>query len=51
MLCRPCHQQIHAEFTNAELRERYDTIESLREALGDYIEWIRGTDKLHIRVG
>jgi 5-methylcytosine-specific restriction protein A len=51
MLCRPCHDQIHAVFTNAELRESYDTIEALREAdrLSEYLEWIRGTDKLDIR--
>jgi 5-methylcytosine-specific restriction protein A len=51
-LCRPCHEQIHAVFTNAELRAEYDTIEALRDAdrLRGYIEWIRGTDKLDIRV-
>jgi hypothetical protein len=51
MLCRPCHDQIHAVFTNGELRESYDTIEALRGAdrLSDYLEWIRGTDKLDIK--
>lgn len=49
-LCRPCHQQIHATFTNEELREHCDTIEALREALSGYIEWIRGTNKLDIKV-
>ncbi len=51
-LCRPCHKQIHALFTNSELRDNYDTIESLRTAsrLNDYLEWIRGTDKLDIQV-
>ena len=49
-LCRPCHRQIHATFTNEELRERYDTIEALREALSEYVEWIRGTNKLDIKV-
>lgn len=51
-LCRPCHDQIHALFTNAELREAYDTVDALRDAdrLADYLEWIRGTGKLHIRV-
>ena len=37
MLCRPCHDQIHAIFTNDELRD-------------DYIAWIRGTDKLDIQL-
>lgn len=52
MLCRPCHNQIHAVFTNDELREDYDTIDSLRRSdrLREYIEWIRGTDKLDIQV-
>ncbi len=52
LLCRPCHDQIHAVFTNAELRSDYDTIEALRSAdrLQDYLEWIRGTDKLDIDV-
>jgi hypothetical protein len=52
MLCRPCHEQIHAVFRNEELREEYDTIEKLREAdrLQDYVAWIRGTDTLDIKV-
>ena len=52
MLCRPCHDQIHAVFTNAELREEYDTAEKLRDAdrLADYIAWIRGTNKLDVQV-
>ena len=52
MLCRPCHKQIHAVYTNKELREDYDTIDALREAsrLQEYIEWIRGTEKLDIQV-
>ena len=52
MLCRPCHNQIHAVFTNDELREDYDSIEALRGAdrLAEYIDWIRGTEKLDIEV-
>jgi len=51
-LCRPCHEQVHALFTNAELREEYDTAAALRSAdrLADYLSWIRGTDKLSIDV-
>lgn len=51
-LCRPCHKQIHALFTNGELRESYDTLEALQasDRLGAYLEWIRGTDKLDIQV-
>jgi hypothetical protein len=52
MLCRPCHKQVHALFTNEELREGYDTAEALRgaERLAGYLAWIRGTDKLDIEV-
>lgn len=52
MLCRPCHDQIHAVFTNEELRASYDTIDALRDAerLAGYLSWIRGTDKLAIQV-
>lgn len=52
MVCRPCHEQLHAVFTNDELRADYDTIESLRaaERLEEYLAWIRGTDKLDIQV-
>mgnify|MGYP000070017705 CR=1 FL=1 len=51
-LCRPCHDQLHALFTNEELRESYDTVEALRGAdrLQGYIDWIRGTEKLDIDV-
>ena len=51
-LCRPCHDQIHAVFSNEELRVEYDTVEALRNAdrLADYLDWIRGTDKLDIQV-
>jgi hypothetical protein len=51
-LCRPCHKQVHALFTNAELRDDFDTIETLRSAdrLQSYLAWIRGTEKLDIDV-
>ena len=51
-LCRPCHDQVHALFTNAELRESFDTVAALRGAdrLQDYLDWIRTTDKLDISV-
>lgn len=49
-LCRPCHDQVHALFTNEELRESFDTVEALRTAnrLQEYIAWIRTTDKLRV---
>lgn len=51
-LCRPCHEQVHATFTNEELREEYHTVEALRAAdrLSGYLSWIRSTGKLDIRV-
>lgn len=51
-LCRPCHKQIHALFTNAELRESYDSVELLKHSdrLAGYLSWIRGTNKLDIDV-
>jgi len=53
-LCRRSvpDEQIHALFTNEELREPYDTVEALRNAdrLADYLAWIRTTDKLDIQV-
>lgn len=52
MLCRPCHKQVHALFTNEELRADYTTADSLRSAdrLQEYLKWIRGTAKLNINV-
>lgn len=52
LLCRPCHNQLHATFSNAQLRESYDTIEALRaaERLQEYLDWIRGTNKLDIQI-
>ena len=51
-LCRPCHDQIHATFTNEELRADFDTVDALRDAdrLSGYLSWIRGTEKLDIDV-
>ena len=42
-LCRPCHKQLHAIFSNAELAKLYDSIESLRKAskLQPFLKWIR----------
>jgi hypothetical protein len=42
-LCRPCHRQIHALFTEKELEENFGTLEALlaAEALAPWIAWIR----------
>ncbi|MFC6906283.1 hypothetical protein [Halalkalicoccus tibetensis] len=51
-LCQPCHKQVHATFTNHELKQEYDTIEALREAdrLQSFVEWISKTDKTDVQV-
>jgi hypothetical protein len=42
-LCRPCHKQIHATFSNTQLVQAFTTIESLRQAiqLQPFLRWIR----------
>lgn len=51
-VCTPCHQQIHALFTNDELRDSYHSVEGLREAdrMQEYLSWIRGTRRTSIQV-
>jgi hypothetical protein len=51
-LCSPCHRQVHASFTHHELKQRYNTIESLRDAerLQGFIRWIRKSNKTNVRV-
>jgi hypothetical protein len=48
--CRPCHDQVHGLFTEAELRESFDDVASLGEAdrLAKSLDWIRPTDTLGI---
>ena len=42
-LCRPCHKQIHATFSNTELVQAFTSIEALRRAvqLQPFLKWIR----------
>lgn len=42
-LCIPCHKQIHALYTNAELAVRLNTIETLQhdEQMASFLKWIR----------
>ena len=51
-VCSPCHDQLHALFTNEELREQFDSAAALREAdrMAEYLSWIRGTKKTDISV-
>jgi 5-methylcytosine-specific restriction protein A len=51
-VCKPCHRQLHAVFTNHELLQEYDTPVAIREAdrMRDFVEWIRTTNKTDIQV-
>jgi 5-methylcytosine-specific restriction enzyme A len=42
-LCIPCHKQIHALYTNAEIAARLTTIPELKkdDQLSRYLKWIR----------
>ncbi len=42
-LCRPCHKQLHATFTNAQLAKQCDTLAALRRTpeLQKFLKWIR----------
>src|SRR4051812_16494424 len=42
-LCKPCHKQLHATFSNNDLARAYDSIEALRGAmpLQPFLKWIR----------
>ena len=53
-LCKPCHKQVHALFTERELEERYGTVELLEsaEALQPFLRFIRKrkpTKKIGVR--
>ena len=42
-LCRPCHKQLHAVFSNKDLARSLDSIEKLRAEpqLEPFLRWIR----------
>jgi 5-methylcytosine-specific restriction enzyme A len=42
-MCKPCHKQLHAMFSNNDLAKRYDSLEALRRApaLQPFLKWIR----------
>ncbi|MCM3707234.1 MULTISPECIES: HNH endonuclease [Cytobacillus] len=42
-LCKPCHKQIHALYTNAELAVRLNSIELLQQddKVRKFLKWIR----------
>lgn len=51
-VCEACHRQIHAVFTNHELRHEYNSPEDIRESerMSEFLGWIRQTDKTRIQV-
>jgi len=42
-LCRPCHKQIHALFTEKQLEREYNTLDSLKAQpdIRKFVEWIK----------
>src|SRR5689334_21208471 len=42
-LCKPCHKQLHATYSNKELARGLDSVEALRrdERLAEFLVWIR----------
>lgn len=42
-LCKPCHKQLHALFSNTELARIYPTLQSLLAApqIRSFLKWIR----------
>ncbi|WP_160133372.1 hypothetical protein [Halococcus salsus] len=51
-VCGPCHRQIHAVFTNHELKHRFNTVTALKESaeMEKFAAWIRKTNKKHVEV-
>jgi hypothetical protein len=43
-VCRPCHNHIHAVFSEKELASHYNTREALlaHEEISRFVDWIRG---------
>jgi hypothetical protein len=42
-LCKPCHKQLHATYSNTQLAQLYDNLPALRQApeLQPFLKWIR----------
>jgi 5-methylcytosine-specific restriction protein A len=51
-ICDPCHRQIHAVFTNHELKHRFNTVSDLKESaeMRKFASWIRKTNKTRVQV-
>lgn len=42
-VCKQCHKQVHALFTNNELKSKYHTVDLLKQhpEMGKYLEWVK----------
>lgn len=40
LICKPCHKQIHAVYSEKELEQRYGTLDDLLEA-PEYVSWVK----------
>lgn len=42
-LCKPCHKQLHALFSNKQLEQLYSSLEVIRSApeLQPFLKWVR----------
>ena len=52
-ICSACHRQIHALFSNQELRDEYHSVERLRDEprMSKFLDWIvRQDPEKHVRV-
>ena len=63
LMCRPCHKQVHALFSNSELAREFATLDALKLSprLESFLKWIRkqkpdrnfktATSRVHPRFG
>jgi 5-methylcytosine-specific restriction protein A len=51
-LCKPCHAQIHALYTNDTLTEELKSLKALREApeMRRFLRWVRRQRDRHFQV-
>lgn len=51
-ICEPCHRQLHAVFTNHELRQQYNSVEALKasDEMQKFAAWIRKSDRGHVSI-
>jgi len=50
-VCVPCSKQIHALFTNSELKQKFNTLEALKadERVRKFVDWVRKKDPKDIK--